>query len=119
MKLSIDTLKSDYTEEEWKIIDDYMEWVKKELLFPSKPEISIGTARYPLGRFRIKRGVILKFKLRLEKEKRKRPKLTDYYQRMIDALSNIELIIKDVKQKGKSVKSTKRKKLNESQTYTK
>lgn len=111
MRSSTDIFESEFTKEEWKLINDYFKYLKNELNFPSKPEITIGTARYPLGRFTIRKGLVEPFKKTLTTYRNKldNPLKKEQVQQSIDALNHIQTITNELKQNGKTVKSDKRK----------
>lgn len=110
MRSSTDIFESEFTKEEWKLIKDYFKYVKKELDTPSKPEIIVGSARYPLGRFTIRRGLIQPFKEKLKIFANKlKPEKQQQVLKSIDALTQLQTIISELKQNGKTVKSEKRK----------
>lgn len=110
MRLDINTLETEFSPEEWKMIKDYLKWVKQELTYPTKPEIAVGGARYPIGRFTIRRGIIQAFKKKLEViVDNSNETKTERYNSMIEALSNIQTILLKVNEKGKTVNSIKRK----------
>jgi len=116
MRLDINTLESEFSTEEWRMIKDYLKWVKKEMKYPQKPEIHIGGARYPIGRFIIRRGLIAPFRVKIENKINKQPILEPQLKPIDQALSTVQTIVEELKVRGKSVKSTKRKKLNEQET---
>jgi len=110
MRLDINTLEPEYTPEEWKILKDYLKFVKRKLKYPDKPEIVIGGARYPLGRMTIRKGLIKDFKKKVEVTLEYRPEKKEQLEPLIESLSNIQTIVEDLKLKGKTKDSTKRKK---------
>lgn len=112
MRSSTDIFESEFSEEEWELIKDYFKYVKNEMNVPSKPEIVIGTARYPLGRFIIRKGLVQPFKekLQINADRLVNPEKKLQVLKSIDALNHIQTIIEELKLKGKTVKSTKRKK---------
>lgn len=110
MKSDINTLEPEFSKEEWRMIKDYLKHCKKELKYPTKPEISIGGARYPLGRFTIRKGLIQPSIQRLDKAMEMKPQRAIKFNPVKECLLIIQTIIKDLRIKGKSVKSVKRKK---------
>lgn len=110
MRLDINTLEPEFTPEEWKIIKDYLKFVKGKLKYPDKPEIVIGGARYPFGRMVIRKGLLQPFKRKVEVTLEQRPEKKDKLNPLLESLSNIQTILEDLKLKGKSKDSTKRKK---------
>lgn len=107
MRSDINTLE--LNKEEKKFIEDYFKYVREKMTFPTHPEISIGAARYPLGRFLIKGWLIRPFvdcrKIYL---KDKEAKSFDKMKKMIETVDKLVPIIDDLKKKGKTVKSQKR-----------
>lgn len=108
MRLSINTLEPEFSKEEWKLIKDYLKWVKNEMKHPQKPEIVIGGARYPLGRFTIRRGLIKPFRQKMEKVM-ENPIKVEKLKPIDEALSKVQTIVDELKQNGKTVNAPKRK----------
>lgn len=109
MKSNINTLEHEFSSEELKLIKDYLKYVKEELKHPTKPEVIVGAARYPLGRFKVKSGLLPYFRKKIELKLQEKPERQDKLEPIDKALSNIQTIVENLKVKGKTVKATKRK----------
>ena len=105
MRSDINTLG--FNKEEKELIEDYFRYVREKMTNPTHPEIHIGAARYPLGRFKIKRWLIRPFvdcrKIWLQ------TKESDKMTKMIESVDKLVPIIDDLKKNGKTVNSGNRK----------
>jgi len=109
MKSDISTLESEFSKEEMRFIKDYLKFVKEQLNNPTKPEIHIGTARYPTGRMVVKRGVLPMAIERWSKHRdtRTTEQVKDKLTKSIESLKNIQTIVEELKQRGKTIKKRK------------
>jgi len=105
MRSNIDTLG--LTKQEKDFIEDYFRYVREKMTYPTHPEIHIGAARYPLGRFKVRRGLINQFidcrKVWLQSKE------SEKMTRMVDSVESLLPIIDDLKKNGKTVNSGNRK----------
>ena len=109
MKSDISILESEFSKEEMRFIKDYLNFVRDQLNNPTKPEIHIGAARYPIGRMIARRGVI---PIAIEtwskyRDTRTVPKIKEKITKSIESLKTIQTIIENLKQRGKTVKKRK------------
>lgn len=106
MRSDISTLG--FNKEERQFIEDYFRYVREKMTYPTHPEIHIGAARYPLGRFKVRRGLIRPFVDCRRKwlESKESEKMTN----MIEAVDKLVPIIDDLKKNGKTVNSGNRNK---------
>lgn len=119
MKSDISTIESEFTKEQIKFIRKYLKFVRDQLNNPTKPEIHIGAARYPIGRFVIKKSIIDAAVRNLEKyrDKISLDSLKVRAESQIKSLTQVKEIIDSLKEKGKTIKKYNRK--NESQDKSK
>lgn len=109
MRSDISILESEFTKEEMRFIKDYLIFVRDQLNNPTKPEIHIGAARYPLGRMVARRGVI---PLAIEswskhRDSRELPEVKERLTKSIESLKTIQTIVENLKQRGKTIKKRK------------
>lgn len=108
MRSDIGTLK--LSDEEKKFIEDYFKYIRLKMNYPTHPEISIGSARYPLGRFVLRQGLTKKF-IEVRKNYLSKQGKTRYTEMLSKFVENLEEVYKKVEQirtKGKTVNSYKR-----------
>lgn len=109
MKSDISTLESEFSKEEMRFIKDYLKFVKEQLNNPTKPEIHIGAARYPIGRMVVKRGIL---SIAIEnwskyRDTKTNEKVRDKLTKSIESLKTIQTIVEELKQRGKTIKKRK------------
>ena len=119
MRSDIDTIRNKFSEEEFKLIQDYLGYVNKQLSNPQKGEIVVGDVRYPLIRFRLRTGLVQKY-LDLRYNYLEKQEMTPRMVKFKNFLDNFTQVFKEYKavlKKGKTVKKQKRK--DESKDHTK
>lgn len=109
MKSDISTLESEFSKEELKFIKDYLRFVRDQLNNPTKPEIHIGAARYPIGRMVARKGVV---PIAIEnwskyRDTRTNLQVRDKIDKSIESLKTIQTILEETKQRGKTIKKRK------------
>lgn len=109
MKSDISTLESEFSKEELRFIKDYLRFVRDQLNNPTKPEIHIGAARYPIGRMVARRGVVPIAIDRWSKyrDTKTNEKVRDKLTKSIESLKTIQTIVEELKQRGKTIKKRK------------
>lgn len=111
MKSTISTLENDFSPEEIQFIQDYIKFVRDQLNYPTKPEILIGSARYPVGRMVLRSGIVPKLlkQIRNYADTRRHPSLKDKAIKIADCFEKTYAICEEIKLKGKTKRKTKRK----------
>lgn len=109
MRSDISTLESEFSKEELKFIKDYLRFVRDQLNNPTKPEIHIGAARYPIGRMVARKGVV---PVAIEnwskyRDTQTHPEVKEKLTRSIESLKTIQSILEETKQRGKTIKKRK------------
>lgn len=111
MRSDISTIESEFTKEQIKFIRKYLKFVRDQLNNPTKPEIHIGAARYPIGRFVIKKSIIDTAIKNMEKYKENphSPEALIKMDSRIKSLQQVKEITDSLKQRGKTIKKHNRK----------
>lgn len=111
MRSDINIFESEFSKEEMRFIKKYLRFVRDHLNNPTKPEIHIGAARYPIGRLVIKKAIIEDVikKMKRFRDTRTNPRIADKINSQIVSLQQVKEITDSLKQRGKTIKKHNRK----------